>query len=210
MFSHHSQRPSFFSPRYPRSLTLDIRQLPPTGKQLPKGQRDSAITSSKACWKWIPLSWQWIHKDTWDGICFVYESTRKTSAKLPFGINQGTLQYNCMNDFSFLSYPHGIVEACHHLYSHDSYQMHPNAFYLRWQDLGIGVGYITDSSQTSAIVSGHLALAEVAVPQPIEPQNAAPVNHKILKILQVFNLTCTDFSTLFLEAGSTDQPLRPP
>ena len=53
--------PIFFVPRYPRSFTLDIRQLPPTGKQLPKGQRDSAITSSKACWKWIPLSWQWIH-----------------------------------------------------------------------------------------------------------------------------------------------------
>lgn len=127
-------------------------------------------------------------------------------------MNQGTLQYNCMNDFSFLSYPHGIVEACHHAYSHDSYRMHPNALYLRGKISALELGISLTPPRQAPLCRDTWPSSKLLSPSQSNlkmQHQSITFNHKILKILQVF-LTCTDFSTFFLEAGSTDQPLRPP
>lgn len=126
-------------------------------------------------------------------------------------MNQGTLQYKCMNDFSFLSYPHGIVEACHHVYSHDSYRMHPNALYLRGKISALELGISLIPPRQAPLCRDTWPSSKLLSPSQSNlkmQHQSIRFNHKILKILQVF-LTCTDFSTLFLEAGSTDQPPRP-
>ena len=146
------------------------------------------------------------------------EKTRKNmckSVKLPFGIFS---RYTVIlkNDCSFLCCPHGIVKACHHVFSRGSYQMDSNALYPHGKVSALELGIpLTPPRQ--------VPLWPDTWPSPklLSPSQSNLKMHQSITRYSRYSrnssltLTFPPFETFlmlscYFEAGATNQPLRPP